>query len=58
MSNSTITIPLDSEILSQTPTEVVEFLLRLLADNQALLARVEELEAKVNRNSSTRLLKK
>ena len=52
MSNSTITIPLAPEILSRTPAEVVELLLRLLADNRALLARVEELEAKLNKNSS------
>lgn len=52
-------IPLDAEILSRTPPEVIELLLRLLAENQALReevkmlkARVEELEAKLNANSS------
>jgi len=38
-------IPFDPEVLSRTPPEVIEFLLRLLA-------RVEELEAKLNQNSS------
>lgn len=59
-------IPLDAELLSRTPPEVIELLLRLLAENQALReenrllreevaklrARVEELEAKLNENSS------
>jgi transposase len=59
-------IPLDANILNRTPPEVVELLLRLLAENQALREenhmlrqeiailriRVEELEAKLNKNSS------
>jgi transposase len=59
-------IPLDANILSRTPPEVIELLLRLLAENQALreenqmlrqeiallCTRVEELEAKLNKNSS------
>lgn len=59
-------IPLDADILSRVPPEVVEFLLRLLAENHALREenrmlrqeigilriRVEELEAKLNKNSS------
>jgi transposase len=45
MANMLSSIPLDPEILSRTPPEVIELLLRLLA-------RVEELEAKVNANSS------
>jgi transposase len=38
-------IPLEPEILSRTPPEVIELLLRLLA-------RIEELEARLNQNSS------
>ena len=52
-------IPLSAEVLSRTPPEVIELLLRLLAENQALReevkqlrARIEELEAKLNKNSS------
>lgn len=52
-------IPLSAEILSRTPPEVIELLLRLLAENQALReevirlrARIEELEARLNKNSS------
>ena len=59
-------IPLNPEILSRTPPEVIELLLRLLAENHALKEenrmlrqelvilqkRVEELEAKLNENSS------
>jgi transposase len=45
MSNSTNTIPLDPDVLSRTPPEVIELLLRLLA-------RIEELEARLNKNSS------
>jgi len=66
MANLLSSIPLDPEILSRTPPEVIELLLRLLEENRALReenrvlrqqlallqARVEELEAKLNRNSS------
>lgn len=59
-------LPFAATILSRTPPEVVEFLLRLLVENQALReenqmlrqeivvlrARVEELETKLNKNSS------
>jgi transposase len=59
-------LPLDANILSRTPPEVVELLLCFLAENRALKeenqmlrqevgilrARVEELEAKLNKNSS------
>jgi transposase len=59
-------LPLTAESLSRTPPEVIEILLRLLAENQALReenqllrqeivvlrARVEELEAQLNKNSS------
>jgi hypothetical protein len=52
-------IPLSSEILSRTPPEVIEFLLRLLEENRMLRqqlvllqSRVEELEARLNKNSS------
>ena len=45
MANLTPSIPLDPEILSRTPPEVIELVLRLLA-------RVEELEARLNQNSS------
>lgn len=54
-----IAIALDAELLSRTPPEVVELLRRLLEENASLhetvkklLARIEELEAKLNQNSS------
>jgi hypothetical protein len=64
MENLLSQLPLDAIILNRTPPEVVEFLLRLLAENQALKeenqlfrqeivllrARVEKLEAKLNGN--------
>ena len=66
MTNLISSIPLDSEILSRTPPEVIELLLRLLEESRALReenqilrqeiailrARVEELEAKLNENST------
>ena len=66
MANDISSIPLDPEVLSQTPPEVIGLLLRLLEENCALReenhmlrqklvllqARVEELEAKLNQNSS------
>jgi transposase len=45
MADSLPSIPLAPEILSRTPPEVIELLLRLLV-------RIEELEAKLNQNSS------
>lgn len=45
-------IPLDAEILSRTPPEVIELILSLLERIRVLEARVEELEAKLNKNSS------
>lgn len=45
-------IPFDAEILSRTPPEVIEMILSLLERIKALEARVEELKAKLNENSS------
>jgi transposase len=52
-------IPLSADILSRTPPEVIDLLARLLAENKALReeisklkARIEELEARLNKNSS------
>lgn len=57
--NQLSAIPLSAELLSRTPPEVIELLLRLLPENQALRteithlrARIEELEARLNKNSS------
>lgn len=66
MTSSLSSIPLAPEVLSRTPPEVIELVLRLLEENHALReenrmlrqelatlrARVEELEAKLNQNSS------
>jgi transposase len=52
MANAYSTIPLDPEILSRTPPEVIELILSLLERIRVLEARVEELEAKLNQNSS------
>ena len=45
-------IPLDAEILNRTPPEVIDLILSLLERIRVLEARVEELEAKLNRTSS------
>lgn len=52
MTDSFEQIPLDAEILSRTPPEVIELILSLLKRIRVLEARVEELEAKLNQNSS------
>ena len=52
MENSFALIPLDADILSRTPPEVIAFILSLLEKIRVLEARVEELEAKLNKNSS------
>jgi len=52
MANVFSPIPLDPEILSRTPPEVIELILSLLEKIRVLEARVEELETKLNRNSS------
>ena len=52
MENPLAAIPLDAEILSRTPLEVIELILSLLERIHVLEARVEELEAKLNQNSS------
>ena len=52
MTNDFSSIPLDPEILSRTPPEVIELILSLLERIRVLEARVEELEAKLNKNSS------
>jgi len=66
MAKLRFSIPLEPEILSRTPPEVIDLALRLLAENHALReencllrqelallrARVEELEAKLRENSS------
>ena len=66
MAKLRFSIPLEPEILSRTPPEVIDLVLRLLAENHALReencllrqelallrARVEELEAELRENSS------
>jgi len=59
MANAHSSISLAPEILRRTPPEVIELLLRVLEENRLLRhqlvllqARVEELEAKLNQNSS------
>jgi transposase len=52
MDNSLALIPLDPEILNRTPPEVIALLLALLERIRVLEARVEELEAKLNKNST------
>jgi hypothetical protein len=53
MTKSPLTaIPLAPEVLSRTPPEVIDLLLRLLARVAELEAHVEELETKLNQNSS------
>lgn len=66
MDNTSQQIPFDAEVLSRTPSEIVEFLFQLLAENLSLReenqilrekiaqleSRIEELEAKLNKNSS------
>jgi len=52
MVNLLSSIPLDPEILSRTPPEVIDLILSLLEKIRVLEARVEELEAKLNKNSS------
>ena len=43
---------LPPELLAGLPPAVVEFIQAILAENAALKARVAELEAKLNQNSS------
>ena len=66
MTTEIFSVPLSAEILCRTPAEVIEFLLRLLEENRGvkeenhilrqqlslLQSRVEELKARLNRNSS------
>ena len=46
------TIPLSAEVLSRTPQEAIDLILRLLEEVAALQARVEVLEAQLKKNSS------
>jgi transposase len=45
-------IPLSAEVLSRTPQETINLILRLLEQNLTLQARVEALEAQLKKNSS------
>jgi transposase len=45
-------IPLSAEVLSRTPQEAIDLILRLLEQVVALQARVEALEAQIKKNSS------
>ena len=48
MANLFSSIPLDPEILSQTPPEVIELLVRLLAENRALKEEIRDLHRAVD----------
>ena len=52
MKTSLHLIPLDAESLNRTPPEVIDLILSFLERIRVLEARVEELEAKLNRTSS------